>query len=69
MTMAPERWKNAKITDIIGPPHLSMVKPSPMHRNVLTYGASHYYYKGTKELSLTKFVTATYAGVSVSLNK
>ncbi len=36
MTIEPDKWKKARITDIIGPPNLSMVKPIPIHRKVFT---------------------------------
>lgn len=36
MTIAPLRWNDARITDSLGPPHLSIVKPMPIQRKVLT---------------------------------
>ena len=36
MTMEPLRWKPARITDKRVPPHLSMQKPKPIQRKVLT---------------------------------
>ena len=37
MTIAPLRWKPARMTERFAPPHLSMHKPRPIQRKVLTW--------------------------------